>query len=348
MPVSPNDMSAVINEAAESSLADLLGTSSDNAEETAHPVATEEPVPESSDEDTTESSDEASEPAEEVALPEGYVAVPTLADQLATEFSLYDTDGAIEVPALEIEYKANGKVRRDRLDQVVKMAQMGVYNHEREVAREKELEQKFLDVAQEVSSREEQLIRLLEDEDLYLAARDKYLQMNTPEAKAQQLAEENQRLRNERSQGEVQAQAQRFYQNEILPSLQTIAQALPEVSEDELAAYLTAAATPFVENGMVHPRHYNALREYILNELTPWAQATHKKRSEKIRSATAEVSKKAEAAQISAQKAKRQVSKVTKPAPRGVSGSAKSGKSASENIDDAVADALDNVLSGIN
>ena len=63
--------------------------------------------------DTTLASDDA-DPAP-VEMPEGYVAVATVTDALATEFTLRDAEGEVEVPDLMVEYKANGKVRQGPL-----------------------------------------------------------------------------------------------------------------------------------------------------------------------------------------------------------------------------------------
>jgi hypothetical protein len=334
-------MRDVISEAANSALEGIFNTPAPDANlETSVAVS-----PDASDDSSTEEEEE-SAPVEPIALPEGYVTVPTLDAGLATDFAMFDAEGAVEVPALEVEYKANGKVRRDRLDQVVKLAQMGVYNYQREVEREADTTSKIHAAEQETQVREEQLQRLLEDEDLYIAARERYLQANTPEVRNQRLVEENTRLKTEQSSASVRVQAERFYSAEVLPSLQAIVQALPEVSEDELGAYLATAAMPLMENGMVAPRHYDALRTYIVEELTPWAQRINQTRAAKIHQATAAVSKKVEAAQVSAQKAKREVGKMVKPTHRTVA-SADKPRKPNGSVDDAVNDALSHVLSHI-
>ena len=341
----PVDVSDAITDAANSALEGMLpeapepsesdATSEDTPDPT--PTATAEPEGEATPEDT---------PAAPVTLPEGYVTVPTIGDSLATEFELYDPEGAVEIPALQVEYKANGKVRRDRLDQVVKLAQMGVYNHQREVAREQEAHQQMASLQERLAVREQQIERLLTDESLYSAARDQYLDANTPEQRAHRLAEENAALRQAQEVEQHRVQASNFYNNELLPSIQEITKAFPEVSEDELAAYIAVAAQPMMERGMVNPRHYDTLRNYLLNELVPWARSTNTSRTAKIEAARQSVSKKAEAAQVSAQKAKRAVGKVVKPGSRGLPATnVKSKPNAS--IDDAVDDALDSVLSSL-
>ena len=83
--------------------------------------------------DAEEGAEEPAAPDEDtLALPDGYTAPAVLTDGLATEFTMLDADGEIEIPNVTVKFKANGKMREERLDQVVKLAQVGVYNVERE------------------------------------------------------------------------------------------------------------------------------------------------------------------------------------------------------------------------
>lgn len=342
MPESVMDISAALNDAANASLAGLVPD-----EATAPP----ESDPAEPSEEVAAVSASPAEPTPDApvdaTLPEGYVAIPTIGADAVSTFAIYDSGGEIEIPAFEVEYKANGKVRRDRLDQVVKLAQMGVYNHARDTAREETSAAQLQEAQQLVAMREEQLQRLLEDENLYLQARDRYSEANTPEVRAQRLAAENEQLRTERVTAATQVKAEQFYNGEILPAMQAIVTALPEVSEDELGAYLAAATIPLLRNGQVPPEQYDTLRHYIVNELTPWAQKMHATRSAKIHQANAAAGKKVEAAQVSAQKAKREVGKMLKPGARTLSGVSEVKKSkAPATIDDAVESAMSEVLAG--
>ena len=113
-----SDATAPTGPTAESEIAGII------ADVTAPAPATEE-APE-----TVPSPDEG---PETVAMPEGWVPVPKVEGrELATQFTLRDKDGELEVPDLIIEFNANGKTRREPLDKVVRMAQFGVYNEERE------------------------------------------------------------------------------------------------------------------------------------------------------------------------------------------------------------------------
>jgi hypothetical protein len=85
---------------------------------------------------------------------------------LVAEFTVRDSTGELEVPNITIEYKANGRIRKDRLDQVVKMAQMGVHNVEREQRlqqQEQVLASRVEQVQQALEQREAQLEVLLSD-----------------------------------------------------------------------------------------------------------------------------------------------------------------------------------------
>ena len=270
----------------------------------------------------------AEEPAEEpaVALPEGYVAVPVVEDKLATEFTLRDAEGEVEVPALIVEYKANGKVRKDRLDQVVKLAQFGVYNAERE-AKVQETEKMAQSLTEEktrlakvLEEREAQLERILTDDDFLLAVRDAYEKQNSPEARAQRAEEEARTLRVEREFAPVMAQNEQFNTAEVVPALETIVQALPSVTMEELEERLHMAALANAEvaptgQRYIPPSRFEAIRKYIVEDLAVWAQIQHARRSESTRPSPEVATAKAEAdkARIEAQKAKRLVGQATKP-----------------------------------
>ena len=143
------------------------------------------------------------------SVPDGYVAVPVVTDSLATEFRLLDADGELEVPALVIEYKANGKMRKDRLDQVVKMAQWGVYNQERDT-RAQQVEQEREQIATVLAEREQQIERLLLDDEFLLAVRDAYEQENAPEKQVARAKEETEALRTSYAMQQIQEQASVF------------------------------------------------------------------------------------------------------------------------------------------
>jgi hypothetical protein len=346
------DVAEAISSAIESSLPPQQDMAvAEDADETLAPDA------ESDASEDSEGEESADGP---VDMPEGYVAVRTVTDDLATEFTLRDAEGEVEVPDLMVEYKANGKVRSDRLDQVVKLAQWGVYNQERE-QKVQQVEQMSQQVYQEreeiaalLSEREAQIEKLLLDDDFLLAVRDAYGEQNSPEQRAARAEQQVQDIRVQHQMSAIAETGQRFYENEIAPALDMIAGALPSVSVEELAEKFQMAMYAHVErapNGEAYipASRYEAVRQYILDDLAVWAQAQHGRRSRTTTSAPQQETQKALAerdqARIESQKAKRAVGQKTLPVGSAGKPSGKPKAYAGNTVDDAVASALSTALS---
>ena len=310
--------------------------------------------------DAPDSVEESEELGDQPNMPEGYVAVPTVTDDLATEFALYDADGEVEVPNLMVEYKANGKMRSDRLDQVVKLAQWGVYNKDRE-EKVQQVEQVAQQVYQEreelaalLSEREEQIEKLLMDDDFLMAVRDAYGEQNSPESRAARAEQEVKDIRVQNQMSAIAEKGQVFYENEVMPALNMIVGALPSISVDELAEKFQMAMYAHVErapNGeaYVPASRYDAIRQYILDDLAVWAQGQHGRRSKSTTSAPQRETQKALAerdrARIESQKAKRAVGQKTLPVGNAGKPSGKPKAYSGNTVDDAVASALSTALS---
>jgi hypothetical protein len=329
------------------------------ATKAATPQAPAEPQDEVVETETPEAEVETEEPTEEAALPEGYVAVPVVDDKLATEFILKDAEGEVEIPALIVEYKANGKVRQDRLDQVVKLAQFGVYNEARE-QQYKQVEQEARalqgereELAKLVEEREAQLERILSDEDFFLSVRDAYQAENSPEKRADRAEREIQHMRVQSQVAEISRQGQVFYEGEVKPAIDLIANALPSVAPEELEermAYAMQLHAQVGPNGQSYlpASQFEAARQYIMNDLAVWAQMTHARRSEPATSPALEQAQVAVAkAQVEAQKAKRAVGQATKPVGRASSAPAKPKAAKPATVDDALDSAMSEILSSI-
>lgn len=345
-----------IGEAISSAIANALPPSQDtvaanDADETLAPDAENtEPA----------DADDSSEDDAPATMPEGYVAVRTVTDDLATEFTLRDAEGEVEVPDLMVEYKANGKVRSDRLDQVVKLAQWGVYNQERE-QKVQQVEQYSQQVYQEreeiaalLSEREAQIEKLLLDDDFLLAVREAYGEENSPESRATRAEKAVEDLRVEQKMSVIVETGQRFYEMEVAPALDMIAEALPSVSMEELAEKFQMAMYAHAErapNGEAYipASRYEAVRQYILDDLAVWAQAQQGRRSRTTTSAPQQETQKAlverDEARVEAQKAKRAVGQKTLPVGTAGKPSGKPKAYAGNTVDDAVASALSTALS---
>jgi hypothetical protein len=343
------DVAEAISSAIESALPPAQdNVAADDADETLAPDAADDSVDDSEESDAP------------VDMPEGYVAVRTVTDDLATEFTLRDAEGEVEVPDLMVEYKANGKVRQDRLDQVVKLAQWGVYNQERE-QKVQQVEQLSQQVQQEreelaalLSEREAQIEKLLLDDDFLLAVRDAYGEQNSPEQRATRAEQQVQDIRVQQQMSAIAEKGETFYTNEVMPALNMIAEALPSIPAEELAEKFQMAMYAHVErapNGEAYipASRYDAVRQYILDDLAVWAQAQHGRRSRATTSTPQRETQQALAerdrARIESQKAKRAVGQKTLPVGSAGKPSGKPKAYAGNTVDDAVASALSTALS---
>ena len=343
------DVAEAISSAIESALPPAQdNVAADDADETLAPDAADDSVDDSEESDAP------------VDMPEGYVAVRTVTDDLATEFTLRDAEGEVEVPDLMVEYKANGKMRQDRLDQVVKLAQWGVYNQEREqkVQQVEQLSQQVQQEREEIaallSEREAQIEKLLVDDDFLLAVRDAYGEQNSPEQRATRAEQQVQDIRVQQQMSAIAEKGETFYTNEVMPALNMIAEALPSIPAEELAEKFQMAMYAHVErapNGEAYipASRYDAVRQYILDDLAVWAQAQHGRRSRATTSTPQRETQQALAerdrARIESQKAKRAVGQKTLPVGSAGKPSGKPKAYAGNTVDDAVASALSTALS---
>jgi len=352
----PSDISAAMDNAVESAIAEFT---QEQAAEQAEAQPTE--GAEESDQPVLEVEEGEEAATEEVALPEGFVMVEPVADTLATDFVLKDAEGEeLEVPALMVEYKANGKVRKDRLDQVVKLAQFGVYNQERE-ERVQLVEQEAQAVAQQreeladmLAEREAQLERLLTDDEFFLAVQEQFSRENSPERRAERAEQDLRNLQLQQELQHISAVGQQFHLQEVAPALSLIAQTLPTIHLAELETRLADAMQAHAVVAPTGDRYipasrYDAVRKYIVEDLALWAQMAHRFRSE---SATDPVREQAlverDRARVEAQKAKRQIGQALKP----VTGSAAPAASKPKpkpitTVDEAMESAIASVLSTI-
>jgi hypothetical protein len=336
------DLSAALEEASAAAMpapVEDVQPAEPEQEDALPPEAAEDPTPE--------------QDAEEAAAPEG-VAIPgILTEGLATDFALYDSDGPVEVPDITVEYKANGKVRRDRLDQVVKLAQWGVVGSQK--AEEAAAAQRRAEEYEQVlAEREAALERLLTDDEYYDAVREAYSNEVSPERRAERAEAEAERLRIESAMAPIAAQGQQFYEGELVPALDMIAQALPAVTREELEQRVEMLLRMHAVDGpggvpIVPPTKYSAIRQAMVEDIAVWAQVLNARRMPPApKPAAPKADKALERAQVDAQKAKRAVGRAMRPVATSVTKSAPSGKSAAPNtVDDAMESALANVLGAI-
>lgn len=352
------DINTAISDAVSAALPAPEAVAPDEGAETLDAPSDTAPDEEGDDDTSDDSAPEASTDddaeapvANEVELPDGFVAVPTVNEGLATEFKLLDSEGEVEVPALIVEYKANGKVRQDRLDQVVKLAQWGVYNQEREQKLQTEVQAQIAQYQEALAEREAQMERMLNDEEFRERVYEAYLAETSPERRAERAEQAVENLRIQHQLESITSSGEQFYESEVVPALEMIVKALPAVSVDELNAKLEMALQAHAElapNGVpyVPPSRYDAIRKYIVEDLALWAQAAHVRRAQPAQAAQANAE--LERARVEAQKAKRAVGQKLKPVgTAGTSADRPKAAAKPSTLDDAVDSALHSVLSSL-
>lgn len=337
---------------------DLTAALNDAAAASLPPIEAEETTPEVVEEEVVEQPDEAAEPeegaVEEPSTPEGVVIPPTITEGLATEFTVMDAEGPVEVPDIVIEYKANGKVRRDRLDQVVKMAQWAAPAVEK-AAKADEAMRQAEEAYAVLAEREAALERLLTDDDYYDAVREAYTAETSPERRAERAEREAQELRMQAQLAPIAEKGKQFFERELEPALDMIVQALPAVTREELDQRVEVLLRMHAVEGpngapIVPPEKYDVIRRAMVDDIAVWAQVLNARRQPPAAKPSPEAQKakaELERARIDAQKAKRAVGRAVRPVATGVSKPSKPKSAAPATVDEAVESALSDILSGI-
>lgn len=291
-------------------------------------------------------------------IPEGFVAAKPLAEDKAKAFSVFDTDGEIVAPDLTWKLTANGKTRELSTDKLVNFAQMGVYNHEREVQHEQtqrhaqDLTGQISQYREAVEARDQQIERLLSDPGYLAACLTNYDQQNTPEARAQRDRDKLEHDRRSFEFSQIQNQAATFVDGPLTNASNKIIEMFPTVSQDELAAKLYLYCEPLRVNGVLHPQHFQRVANYVVTDLYPWAEQLNEHRrhersaaSKDAETAKADADKKVKAAQVAAQKAKNQTARTVRPAGRGTPGGGAPPPKPIRTTQDAEAAVIDRTLS---
>jgi len=304
---------------------------------------------ESPEEDATE---------EEDSVGDGeYAEVAVLESDLQAEFSVLDEDGELEIPNIKVRYKANGRDREDRLDQVVKMAQMGVYNVERQEAVKKieahaqYVEQQVKETAATLQAREKQIERLLTDDNYLFEIRDRFEQHNSPEARARRAEEEVRSVRAQTEMAEISRKGTQFYTTSVEPALDYLDEVLPNVGKEELASRMVRQLQSHYVIGPTGEPYlpessYGAVRDYLVEDLALWAQAQNLNRGGSATPVSG-AQKALDEARVEAQKAKRVVGKKTRPVGKAKPGKVRSKPKPINNVDDAMDSALSEVLASV-
>jgi hypothetical protein len=250
-------------------------------------------VDEPSEDEEGEESDEAAEatPAEQ-KLPVPDPKFPNV------QYEIRDAEGeALQPPeGLSFTFKADGgKVFENiPLPHVIQLAQRGIYNqrvHD-EVqefrAAVPEIRATLADYETTITSLQQQVERLLGDDEYLFEQREALERANTPEARLER-AERALRERDAAAEGQSTQQAISSYVDEqIAPQFETIlAQHGEHVSWEEVWGKYDQMLMPFKRNGIVPPEKIGIMGHVLVNELIPWVEATVEKRQSKAQAATA-------------------------------------------------------------
>lgn len=275
-----------------------------------------------------------------------------------TEFAVKASDGTpvTEFPELLFSFKAVGKELSDLpLDKVVKLAQMGVYNQQRETdltqyRQERETMGRQVRELQGIVEQWAQFYeRTLVDDDFRNAARAQYAQENSPQAKLQRMEYERQQERVAMEQQRVYDQAAGYISTRIGPTMEAIQLANPHVTPQEALGQFSMLTGPMLVNGVLPPDRLYDVMAIVENEIRPWAEQLHSAREQQRQTLTAKEHRKVTMAQIEAHKAKRALARATSPAggaevpgrtdaPVGAGASPRSGSKANPSVDDWMED----------
>lgn len=262
-----------------------------------------------------------------------------------TEFMVEDADGdLVDVEGVEITFVANHETHTLPLDKVVRLAQMGKYNEDlqQEVKATRlsvaEMQQEMESLRQLADQRRDLARRLLEDDDYLLAQRERYAEMNSPEARATRAEQRLAAIAAERETANFKQEIEAFVDQALYPAFDALHKQFPTVSFDELWGRFNLATMNISRNGIIPPQHWNDAMQVVERDLGPFAAQLHDQRSAlegKARSAESTAVRKA---QEEATRAKRMVAKAIRPSGQGSAAAPK--RKAIVSADDAVDDIM--------
>lgn len=214
--------------------------------------------------------------------PEGELKV--LERKPMTEFAILDEQGELEIPDVKIRFKAKGEERELPLDHVVRLAQFGFANEEREqqvmAARRfvAEAQQTQTTLQQQIQQYEQSYDRLFNDPGFYEAARLEYLQQNTPEARAQRAESQVHAIRQQQLAQQEDQQITAFVQQNLVPTVQTLLTNNPSVNEHEVLGRYTELTAPLLVNGRIPLNRLAYVQRLVSEDLASWVERQHYER----------------------------------------------------------------------
>lgn len=199
--------------------------------------------------------------------------------QLATQFAVYDTEGELEIPELYVNFKANNKeYEKVPLDKVVRLAQMGVYQHDREMQVHQKLQQaaQIQQTAQQLQARVQEMEgfydRVFRDPSFYDEAQQLYLAQQSPESRAARAEAAERNAREQLARQHEERYAATFVQQQLSPALEQLVQRNPLVDAREVFGQFSYLTAPLLDRGRVPAGRLNVVAQLVQTELVPWVE----------------------------------------------------------------------------
>lgn len=223
--------------------------------------------------------------------------IPVLTRKPMTEFAIFDDAGELEIPDVKIKFKAKGEDRELPLDHVVRLAQFGFANEEREqqvLAARKfvaEAETQAQDYQSTIQKYESHYDRLFNDPQFYENARLEYLQQNSPENRALRAEQQLQQVRQNSVLQQEDQMIQGFVQQSLVPTVQAMLTNNPLVNEQEILGRYTELTAPLLVRGRVPINRLQQVQRLVSEDLAGWVERMNFERQTKQTTATAVAAK---------------------------------------------------------
>jgi hypothetical protein len=281
----PQSASAIMN-ADDATFAQMFGLDDVRADETSPEVESEATADDAAEgtirdergrfvkREATEEGDVTGE--EDLAEPEPEEEPAPTRTPLA-QFKAYDKEGELDIPMdLEIEFKADGEMRKLPLDKIIRHAQNGVYN-ERLVNEVQQARETLPQIQQQMQAMQENLqaqvalnARLLQDENYFLESRERFLQEQTPEVQLQKMRQHMHQQQEMQRQSEDARQSVDFVDRGLTPRMEQMLEQYPEVSWEEAFGRFSLVVAPLMEAGRVPAHRFNEVMALLDRDIGPW------------------------------------------------------------------------------
>jgi hypothetical protein len=234
-----------------------------------------------------------------------------------TKFAVLGEDGQpVELPAVKLQFKDNGKDVSYDVEKVVSLAQMNSHNARQVQALTETVgdrEQRLQQYESTFGQYENEIARMFTHPEVYEEARTRWLEANSPEKRAERAEARVTSLTVQQNEAVEAGRMAEFVSGTIAPSLQQLAEQFPSVTEEDLLGRFALALPAYQVNGRVPLANLPKLQQFVETDLAQYAQSVHDRRAQAIASAKADADKSLQKEQATTQALKRQVGKVLAP-----------------------------------